>query len=83
MRRAYSRLWCLLTRTELCRTQSIHVLVFGGVRVYTVAVPHGDEFYYGFLLLVTKFNSNSNRYTSERDMIITSKLLVITGDDIY
>jgi hypothetical protein len=30
--------------------------VFGGVRVYSVAVPRGGKFYYGVLLLVTKFS---------------------------
>jgi hypothetical protein len=83
MRRAYmsSRLWCLLIRTELCRTQS--VLVFDGVRVSSVAVPRGGKFCYGFLLLVTKFNSNSNDYTSERGLVITSKSPVITGNGNY
>jgi hypothetical protein len=76
-----SRLWCLLTRTEVCRTQS--VLVFDGVRVYSVAVPRGGKFYYGFLLIVTECNSNLNYCTSERGLVITRKLLVITSNGNY
>jgi hypothetical protein len=60
------------------------VSVFDGVRTLCVAVPRGGgKFYYGFLLLVTKFNSETNYCTSERGLVITSRLLVITGDGGY
>jgi hypothetical protein len=57
------------------------VLVPNGVRVYNVAIPRDDTFYYGFLLLVKIFNSNSNHCTSERGVHGDDHTsLVITGD---
>jgi hypothetical protein len=73
-----SRLWRLLTREKLCRTQS--VLLSDGVRVYSVAVPRDGKIHYGFLLLVF-FISNSNHCISERGARGDDRTsLVITGD---